>query len=319
MPDIEVPVPGGIRGLVALPDGTVYATSPGNGGVYPITVTPTAMTLGTFIPTDPQAWGIAYNAARERIYVGNTGPSPSISAVDIATQAEVEQQPLPCGPRDLDTSPDGNHVFAACLAGGAYAFSYLTGATTVLPIAGMVEGGAVAGPAGADSTRIYVTRAANPINQVLFMDQPVVAGPAGATVQVGSAVVLTADVDGYWETVQWQVLAPGSATWTDVPGATDVTLSVTPTLAQSGTQYRLVARSGFFEDVLGVPAVVTVTPTPVPTPTPTSPPGACPTPPAPCLAVTGAEATSGAGVAAALVTLGAALVVASGAAARRRR
>lgn len=64
--------------------------------------------------------------------------------------------------------------------------------------------------------------------------------PQGATVALGGTATLTAAASGTpAPTVQWQVRR-GSGEWTDVPGATSGTLTVTVTAQEDGARYRAV-------------------------------------------------------------------------------
>ena len=65
--------------------------------------------------------------------------------------------------------------------------------------------------------------------------------PASQTVLVGYSAAFFVVVHGTQPQVRWQVSLDGT-TWTDVPGATDLTLNVAqPDTRQNGTQYRAVA------------------------------------------------------------------------------
>src|SRR5262249_458674 len=66
--------------------------------------------------------------------------------------------------------------------------------------------------------------------------------PTNQSGTVGQMATFTATASGSpTPTVQWQVLASGSSTWSDITGATSTTLTLnTVTLAMSGNQYRAV-------------------------------------------------------------------------------
>jgi hypothetical protein len=72
---------------------------------------------------------------------------------------------------------------------------------------------------------------------ITFTEQPV-----GGVVAVSTPFTLTATAAGSGTlTLQWQSAPPGSSTFTDISGQTSTNLTVTLTIAQSGTQYRCLA------------------------------------------------------------------------------
>ncbi len=86
--------------------------------------------------------------------------------------------------------------------------------------------------------------------------------PADTSVIAGHAAAFSASATGEpAPTVQWQVSTDAGVTFSDVPGATSTTYTVTPTLAQNGDQVRAV-----FTNVVGsvdtTPATLTVLPVP---------------------------------------------------------
>jgi hypothetical protein len=85
---------------------------------------------------------------------------------------------------------------------------------------------------------------ANP--EGLIPDPEIVADPASQTVPSGTTATFTAEALGSpAPSVQWQVSTDGGLTFTNVPGATATTLTLTnPTTALSGDLYQAVFRSG---------------------------------------------------------------------------
>ncbi|WP_170991189.1 ThuA domain-containing protein [Herbidospora galbida] len=63
--------------------------------------------------------------------------------------------------------------------------------------------------------------------------------PATATHQPGDDAVFAAPAEGQNVTYQWQVKAPGSADFVDVPGQTSFAIAVTATPELSGSEYRV--------------------------------------------------------------------------------
>ncbi len=66
-----------------------------------------------------------------------------------------------------------------------------------------------------------------------------VSEPAGATHQPGDDAVFAAPADGQNVTYQWQVKAPGSADWADVPGQTSFAIAVVAAPELDGSEYRV--------------------------------------------------------------------------------
>ncbi len=63
--------------------------------------------------------------------------------------------------------------------------------------------------------------------------------PTAATHRAGDDVVFAAPADGQNVTYQWQVKAPGSADWADVPGQTSFALALTAAPELYGSEYRV--------------------------------------------------------------------------------
>ncbi|MHA7984904.1 hypothetical protein ACX9R5_03785 [Rathayibacter sp. CAU 1779] len=302
-----------IRGIAVDPAGTTVYTSAhdGTGGVIPIDAA--TMTVGTRVVTAPDTWSVGYNAPQDRVYAGNDGSPASISAFTPGSTA-VDTGPLPCGPRLMDVTPGGQRLYVSCLAGGVFTYDYTTGAQAQMQYGGNVESVvAYGGPdsVNGDATRVFVTSGAD--DRLLVFDKPTVAGFTGVadqSVRTGNTATFTVEPNNFWQTLQWQSSTDGGATWTDVAGATATTLTVDATTADNGTKYRLVASSGFFDDVVSDPMTLTVTEPPSPTPTPTPCPtdaDASPT----CLAPTGSDTVAPIAVAALALAAGALLIAAA--------
>jgi CSLREA domain-containing protein len=101
--------------------------------------------------------------------------------------------------------------------------------------------GAVGGNGSADATVDHATVTANiTINQ----EPSVTTNPTDQTACEGGSVSFTASSNGFpTPTVQWQVGA-GGGPFTDIPGATNATLTFNATAAQNGNKYRAVFSNG---------------------------------------------------------------------------
>jgi|GEM_PF-3184212 len=92
----------------------------------------------------------------------------------------------------------------------------------------------------------------------------VVVDPSGPTVTYGQDAHFYANVNGQvapYPAVQWQVSANGGLTWTDIPGATSLRMTVTlPPVASDGNLYRCVFDNGIGGPVATESARLTVNP-----------------------------------------------------------
>lgn len=311
-------LPNGSRGVAVRTDGTqVYFTQPvaaPNGGVATVDVAVDGtLTAGPVTITGDVPWGVTYSAAVDRVVSSNSGTPTSISGFTPGA-ADVNTVPISCGPRLLDTTPDGERVYVACLTGGILTNDYTTGVAAQIPVGANVEAVDAFGPAGGDAERVYATSGGT--DEVLVFTKATVDAIADQSVATGAEVSFATVVNDFWQTLQWQRSTDGGVTWVDVAGATTESIDVgAVTVADSGSQFRLVARSGLFDDVISAPATLTVAPPP-PTPTPTASPA--PTPePSGVLAVTGSAPGPSVAAAVGLVGAGAAAVLL--AAGHRRR
>ncbi|MFC4615846.1 hypothetical protein ACFO3K_14060 [Cellulomonas algicola] len=88
----------------------------------------------------------------------------------------------------------------------------------------------------------------------------IAAQPTAASVVEGTTATFSVGATGTpTPTVQWRTAAPGSSTWTDVPGATGTTLTVTGTTrALDGTRYVAVVQNGYGAPVTSLAATLEV-------------------------------------------------------------
>ncbi|WP_395245085.1 hypothetical protein ACGGZK_04615 [Agromyces sp. MMS24-K17] len=315
-PPRTISLPNGSRGVTVSADGstaffTQYVAAPA-GGVQAVDVAADGtLSTGVFTPTGDLPWGVTYVGAVDRVISSNSGTPTSLSAFTPPGGA-VTTTPVDCGPRLADASPNGARGYLACLTGGIIAIDYTTATPSAarVPIGDNVESVAVSSDDAGVSHRLYATSGGS--DELLVFTRPTVTGGGDQTVPEGTAATFTATADDFWQQIRWQSSADGGTTWVDVPGADGETLAVDGLLANSGTLYRLVATSAFFDPVASEPMLLTVTPAPTPVPcTPTAGSTSCP------LAATGVDAGPAITGAAGGVLLGALLVVAGQA--RRRR
>lgn len=318
-PPRTVAVPNGSRGVSVRTDDTQayftsFAPAP-TGGVQAVDVAGDgSLTLGTLTPTGDLPWDSAYVENVDRVLSSNSGTPTSISAFTPGSADPVSTVPVDCGPRLLDSTPNGDRVYVACLTGGIVAIDYETGT----PVGARVDIGAnvesvdAYSATGADADRVYATSGGT--DELLVFTKPTITGGGDLTVDEGATATFTATADDFWQQIRWQSSTDGGTTWTDVAGATGESLAVDGTLENSGLRVRLVATSALFDAVIGDPMLLTVTPAPTPTPTPTAGPTPAPSPTgapepctagAPCLPATGVDAASG-------VTLAVGALAASG-------
>ncbi|GAB3798591.1 hypothetical protein GCM10028798_11070 [Humibacter antri] len=157
------------------------------------------------------------------------------------------------------TAPAFTGAASASVASGA-AFSVPISSTgspaPTLSVSGQptwvaVSGAALAGtaPAGTTGSFTFTLTASNGVKPdateqftLIVTAAPVVtAAPSDIVAVPGSTASFSATATGYpTPTVQWQVSGDSGASFTDVSGATDGTLSFPAALAQSGNQYRAV-------------------------------------------------------------------------------
>lgn len=107
----------------------------------------------------------------------------------------------------------------------------------------------VAGTATSDSATLTVGTPASITSQ-----------PAAASVKVGETATFTVGVAGDDAAVQWQRLDAGASGWTNVSGATDVSLEVVTTAGDAGAQYRAVVTGSIPTEVAGSVFSVTSAP-----------------------------------------------------------
>ncbi|QAY72721.1 hypothetical protein ET445_04555 [Agromyces protaetiae] len=315
-PPRTIDVPNGSRGVAARDDGTSiyftsYAPTPA-GGVQAVDVAGDgSLSLGGFTVTGDLPWGIAYLPDVDRVLSANSGDPTSLAGFAGDGSGTVNIVPVDCGPRLVDGTADGSRAYVACLTGGIIGLSY----ATVPPVGERVQIGdnvesveVVASGDGA-AQRLYATSGGS--NQVLVFTRPVVTATGDLTVEEGQTATFGATADGFWQRSRWQSSTDGGATWADLPGAAAESLTVDGTLAASGTRFRLVASSAFFDDVASEPMLLTVNPAPAPPPEPPCSDGPG------CLPSTGADPAVPAMLGTAFVAVG--LVFAVIAAGGRRR
>ncbi len=311
-----VDVPNGSRGVSVRTDGTQayftsFAPAPA-GGVQTVEVAGDgSLSLGALTPTGDLPWDSAYVEGVDRVLTSNSGSPTSISAFTPGSADPASTQPVDCGPRLLDATPNGDRVYVACLTGGIIAVDYATGA----PVAGRVDIGAnvesvdAYSATGTDADRLYATSGGT--DELLVFSKPVITGGGDLTVDEGAQATFTATAAGFWQQFTWQSSSDGGTTWIDVPDASGESLAVDGTLANDGLLVRAVAASVLFDTVVGEPMRLTVIPPPTPTPTPGPTPGPTPCPPGTtCLAATGADGGTAAALAVGLLGLGAVLATA---------
>ncbi|GAA5205587.1 hypothetical protein [Microbacterium kyungheense] len=313
-PPRTIGLPIGSRGVAARSDGgavyfTQFAAAPA-GGVQTVDVAADgSLSLGAFTATGDLPWGVAYLEGPDRVLSSNSGSPTSLSGFTPPGGA-VDTQPIACGPRLVDGTPDGARAYVACLTGGLVALDYSSDAPTgaLVQIGDNVESVEVAVDADGAAQRVYATSGGS--GEVLVFTRPTVTPGGGQTVAEGAPATFTVVVDDFWQQLQWQVSADGGTTWTDVPDAQTETLRVDGALAASGSLYRVVATSALFDPVVGAPMLLTVTATPTPSPTPEP----CPVVPGEqvtCLPATGADPAAlvgGAGLGAGLLVAGLAVI-----------
>ncbi|WP_394553529.1 hypothetical protein ACDF64_03960 [Agromyces sp. MMS24-JH15] len=313
-PPRTISLPSGSRG-VATNGSTVWFTQPvpaPAGGVQAVTVAADGtLAIGTFTATGDVPWGIAYVGAADRIISSNSGTPTSVSSFS-PSGGPVTTTPVPCGPRNGDASENGLRGYLACLSGGIVASNFApTGPTSELvPIGANVESVEVVGDAAGVAKHLYATSGGT--DELLVFTRATVTGGGDQRVVEGTAATFTAVAVDFWQQIRWQSSADGGTTWVDITGADSETLTVAGLLASSGTLFRLVATSAFFDPVASEPMRLTVDPAPVPPPPcpgPTVDPS-CPLPAA------GVDATPLVAGAAALLAAGG--LLAAVAIARRR-
>ncbi len=329
-----VTVPNGSRGVSVRTDGTQayftsFAAAPA-GGVQAVDVAGDgSLALGTLTPTGDLPWDSAYVENVDRVLSSNSGTPTSISAFTPGSADPVVTDPVDCGPRLLDSTPNGDRVYVACLTGGIVAIDYSTGTPdgSRVDIGANVESVDAYSATGADADRVYATSGGT--DELLVFTKPTITGSGDQTVDEGTPATFTATAADFWQQIRWQSSTDGGATWTDVAGATGESLDVDGALANSGLLVRLVATSALFDPVIGDPMLLTVTPappTPTPTPTPTTPvpttapptPTPCPPGSTTCLPATGVDAASGSALAVGMLAAAGLLLAASGIRSRRR-
>lgn len=127
---------------------------------------------------------------------------------------------------------------------------------------GVIAGTAAPGTGGTYSVQVVASNgAASDATQKLTITVEegaiVTAHPVAAKVGVGTTATFVAAASGFpTPTVQWEVSHNDGVSYTTVPGATAATLTLTPTLADSGAMYR--ARFANGPVVTTNPAVLTV-------------------------------------------------------------
>jgi hypothetical protein len=224
-------------------------------------VTPTAVSGGGgsayAIGSDGHLYAWGYNGDGE---LGNGTTTNSTTPVQVS---------LPVGVTATSISGSGESAYAIGSDGNLYAwgdnlYGELGNGSTVretTPVEVSLPPGSTVqklGP-GPDAETGYA------IVSAVEVVPTVTAQPSSQTVYEGTSITFTAAATAFpGATVQWQVSTDGGSTWSDIAGATTVTLSETTTLSESGDEYRAV-----FTNSLGSaasdPATLTVTLPPPPT------------------------------------------------------
>ncbi|MEV8180681.1 HtaA domain-containing protein [Specibacter sp. NPDC078692] len=160
--------------------------------------------------------------------------SKSLDSEAMVTYDEVDLTTLGAGATFADGNASGSALPTELTAGGAPAFaSFYAEGDPFDPVSFAVS---------------YVVPVEAPV---------VTASPVAQTVETGNQVTFTADASGY-DSVQWQVLAAGAGAWADIAGATNPSLTITATTADTGNQYR----AAFMKEALAAyseAAILTVT------------------------------------------------------------
>ncbi|ANJ28462.1 hypothetical protein [Agromyces aureus] len=299
-------VPNGSRGVSVRTDDTQayftsFAAAPA-GGVQAVDIAGDgSISLGTLTPTGDLPWDTAYVENVDRVLSSNSSTPTSVSAFTPGSADPVVTDPVDCGPRLLDSTPNGDRVYIACLTGGIVAIDYSTGtpAGSRVDIGANVESVDAYSPTGADADRVYATSGGT--DELLVFTKPTITGSGDLTIAEGTPATFTATAADFWQQIRWQSSSDEGTTWADFAGETGESLTVDGTLANSGLLVRLVATSALFDPVIGDPMLLTVTPAPTPPPTTPATPAPCAPGSTTCLPATGIDAAGALGLAGALV------------------
>lgn len=241
----------GVRGVaVSFNDGFLNATVPSLDLVQRFDISGPVPVSVTTIGVGDEPWGIANDPTRLAGYVSNSAAPNSLSAI---TPAGVEATVATGdGVRGVAVYPDASRIYVAGLNSGLNVITRSSFTNDAITVGGATEGVAVA----PDGNRVYLSSAAD--DSVKVFTRPTVASPGDQRVDEGSPVTFAPAIayspDGYL----WQRSDDGGAGWTDIPGATTASYSFSPTLADSGAQFRLVLTSRIFPDTVSVAGTLAV-------------------------------------------------------------
>ena len=169
-----------------------------------------------------------------------TPPSPVTTKTSITLVAHVYPTPGTATPMSSVTFTNGTVVLATV----PVVTTGPTAGTATAVLSTLAPGMYAFGATWSGTAAITVpTNASTPITYVVYSSPVVTSQPEKSqSVVAGGTATFTAAATGTpTPSVQWQALAPGSATWANIPGATgDSYTTGTLTLADSGTQFRAV-------------------------------------------------------------------------------
>ncbi|MER5179199.1 immunoglobulin domain-containing protein [Streptomyces sp. NPDC002896] len=191
-----------------------------------------------------------------------------------------------CGDGTVSAVAGGSSV---TLGGGDLAADEVS-CTVTVNVTADATGAYVSGP-----DRITAVGLNSPNSATLTVVTPpvVLEHPSDQVVSAGEDATFTADASGDpAPTVQWQRQAAAGGPWTDIPGATSTTYTLTDaTLADSGSRFRAVFTNAAGTTVTTNPATLTVVRAPTTPPATTPPATTSPGGPSGTLPPTGASVT----------------------------
>ncbi|MEJ3405754.1 hypothetical protein WDJ51_13520 [Rathayibacter sp. YIM 133350] len=289
------PVAGGPFGITVDPTGsTVYTSLRNANSVAAVDATTGAVV--TVFPTGGLPAGVALDSAAGLLYVAESGGS-TVRRIDLAAGTSTALATFAgASPYFLELSPTGDEVWVSPYIGGDIAVIDTATFTvsSLIPVPGNARGIVFTDDGRAyvnlsdQSSVAVIDRSSNTVlgttpvgngpealalapdglhawsanlfgGSISLVGPAIVTGAADTTVVEGSQATFTATARATVDAVRWQSSTDNGTTWTDVPGATAVTLTIQATLADNGTLFRLVATSDLFGDeVVSEPATLTV-------------------------------------------------------------
>ncbi|UOE43264.1 Vgb family protein [Agromyces larvae] len=298
--------------LAVGPDGALYASVRNQARV--VRLDPVSGEVEVSFNTGSLPAGIAVGGGY--LYVA-VSVGQTVSRFDLAAPTTVSTIDVPTAPATyyLALSPDGSQLWVSGYTSTIVARVDTADFTTrfTVNLGARVAGGVVA----ADGARIYVPLenanavavldtadgselgrvavGADPrfiafvpgtqwawVSNVLgaslsLIGPPIPQAPTDVAAVEGEPVSFSAAARATADGFRWQRSDDGGATWVDVPGGTDATLSFVATLADDGALFRFVASTELFGSAESESALLTVSPAPVP-PAPCPGAQACPLP-----------------------------------------